>query len=100
FPNAERCLKPPIEMARLFAAHPQALQRTLDIAHRASGFSLDQLRYEYPDEICPDGVSADNADGGMAYLTQLVWQGAHAHYPDGVCDKVRDMINHELALIA
>src|SRR5262249_55584354 len=57
FPNAERYLKPPEEMARLFAAWPEAIERTTEIAKRAAGFSLDQLRYEYPHEVCPPGKS-------------------------------------------
>src|SRR5262245_30908825 len=50
--NAERHLKPAAEMARLFAAYPQALARTLDIVERVR-FSLDELRYEYPEEPVP-----------------------------------------------
>jgi error-prone DNA polymerase len=69
FPHGERHLKGPEEMARLFARYPQALQRTVEIARRASGFSLDELRYEYPREVCPDGLSP------MAYLRKLTWEG-------------------------
>ena len=58
FPNGERYLKPPDEMARLFADRPDALARTIEIAERARGFNLDQLRYEYPDETCPPGLRA------------------------------------------
>src|SRR5437660_1132979 len=47
--NAERHLKPGIEMARLFAQYPQAVARSLEIVSRVQ-FSLDELRYEYPDE--------------------------------------------------
>ncbi len=93
FPNAERCLKSPGEMARLFADHPQALARTVEIAQRASGFNLDQLRYQYPDEVCPPGVTP------MAYLTQLTHRGALERYPGGVPADVRARIEHELKLI-
>jgi len=93
-PNSERHLKPPREMSRLFAAHPQALHRSLDIAERTSPFSLDQLRYEYPDEVCPPGRSP------MEHLTDLTWTGAQERFPDGVPDKVRSQIEHELSLIA
>ena len=55
-PNAERCLKPPAEMARLFARRPEALANTLRVLDAcAGGFSLDQLRYEYPDEVLEPG---------------------------------------------
>jgi error-prone DNA polymerase len=70
FPNGERSIKGPEEMARLFADHPQAVGRTVEIARRAAGFSLDQLRYEYPQEVCPRGRTP------MAYLRELTWKGA------------------------
>jgi DNA polymerase III alpha subunit len=64
FPHAERRLKSPLEMARLFAASPigeAALERSAEIARAAAeGFSLDELRYEYPDEVVPEG-RADRA---------------------------------------
>jgi error-prone DNA polymerase len=93
FPNAERCLKPPDEMTARFARAPQALARTLEIAERAT-FSLDELRYEYPEELAPPGETP------LAYLTRLAWQGAAKRYPRGVPDKVRGLVEHELALIA
>ncbi len=77
FPHAERCLKSPREMARLFADHPQALSRTIDIADRARGFNLDQLRYEYPHEVCPPGRTP------LEYLIDLTWQGAVEKYGEG-----------------
>ncbi|OWY72344.1 error-prone DNA polymerase [cyanobacterium TDX16] len=93
FSNAERHLKPPEEMSRLFADHPEAIARTVEIARRASGFSLDQLRYEYPHEICPPGLAP------MEHLRQLTWQGAAERYPDGVSEKVRRQVEHEFRLI-
>ncbi|TFH41058.1 MAG: hypothetical protein E4H01_15525 [Lysobacterales bacterium] len=57
-PNAERHLKAPEEMARLFADRPEAIARSVEIAERAAGFNLDELRYEYPDEVCPPGRTA------------------------------------------
>ncbi len=93
FPNAERCLKPPDEMARLFADFPVAIRRTLEIAHRTRGFSLDQLRYQYPDEVVPSGRTP------MQHLTDLAWQGAADRYPAGVPEKIRVQIRHELGLI-
>jgi error-prone DNA polymerase len=91
--NAERHLKPPSEMARLFAAFPGAVVRTVQIAERTAGFSLDQLKYEYPEEVVPAGKSA------MQHLTDLTWEGAARRYPQGVPEKVRAQILHELRLI-
>jgi len=91
--NAERHLKPPDEMHRLFAAHPQAIQRALEITERTAGFSLDQLRYEYPDEVVPPGKSPQQ------HLTDLTWQGALDRFPDGITPKLKAQIEHELALI-
>ena len=92
FPNAQRYLRSPEEMAVLFARYPEALQRTLEIA-RQTTFSLDELRYEYPEELAPAGQTP------MEYLTRLAWEGARNRYPDGVPDKVRGLIEHELQLI-
>ncbi|HZW11489.1 MAG TPA: PHP domain-containing protein, partial [Phycisphaerales bacterium] len=74
--NAERHLKPPEEMARLFADYPQAIARAAEVAARAAAFSLDELRYEYPPE-CPPGVSP--AD----HLRDLTYRGAARRYPGG-----------------
>lgn len=93
FPNAERHLKSPASMAELFADAPEALARTLEVAQRCT-FSLDELRYEYPEELCPPGTTP------LAHLTRLTWDGAPRRYPRGVPDKVRRQIEHELALIA
>lgn len=92
FPDAERYLKTPGRMARLFREHPQAVMRTIDIAERCR-FSLDELRYEYPDEVVPGGRSA------VEHLAELTWRGAAERYPAGVPDKVRRQIEHELRLI-
>ncbi len=90
--NAERHLKQPQEMYRLFRDHEAAVARSLEIVARCT-FSLDELAYEYPEEPVPDGKSA------QAHLTDLTWQGADWRYPDGVSDKVRTTLNKELALI-
>ncbi|MCA9296599.1 MAG: PHP domain-containing protein, partial [Phycisphaerales bacterium] len=92
-PNAERHLKTPTMMHRLFAHDPAALARTVEIAERASTFSLDQLRYEYPDEICPDGRTP------IEYLRQLAWCGAAERFPQGVNERLRAQLDHELSLI-
>ncbi len=93
FANAERHLKSPAEMADLFADHPEALARTIEIAERCR-FSLDELRYEYPDELTEAGRKPQEE------LVHLTWLGAAARYPDGVPEKVRAQLEHELALIA
>ena len=91
--HADRHLKPPGEMARLFRRHPEALARTLEIVARQR-FSLDELAYQYPEE------RADPALSPQETLDRLVWEGASTRYPEGVPDKVVDVLRHELALIA
>ncbi|MEM9064118.1 MAG: error-prone DNA polymerase [Planctomycetota bacterium] len=91
--NAERHIKPADEMARLFAAYRDAISRTVEIAERAA-FSLDELRYEYPAEPCPTGLSP------TAYLEREARAGAARRYPNGVPEKTRGALEHELALIA
>ncbi|KQY29246.1 DNA polymerase [Caulobacter sp. Root487D2Y] len=91
--NAERHLKTPAEMARLFERWPQAVERTLEIVERI-GFDLGDLKEQYPDEPVPPGKTA------MGHLTDLTWQGAAWRYPKGVPDKVADQLREELRLIA
>jgi len=90
--NAERHLKSPAEMARLFSRWPPAIERTIEVAARI-GFDLSQLKYEYPDEPVPPGKTA------IQHLTDLAWAGADWRYPDGVPDKVKATLRHELVLI-
>ncbi|MGI6246138.1 MAG: error-prone DNA polymerase [Pseudochelatococcus sp.] len=91
--HADRYLKPPQEMHRLFARYPQALARTLAIMERCR-FSLDELAYQYPEERLHPELTPQQA------LEKLAWEGTDARYPAGVPDKVRRAIVHELALIA
>jgi error-prone DNA polymerase len=91
--NAERYLKPPEEMARLFRGHERALARTREIVE-ACRFSLDELSYHYPDEPVPAGKTP------QAHLADLAWQGAGWRYPEGVPDEVAATIRKELRLIA
>jgi len=93
-PNAERFLKPPEEMARLFADCPAALQRSVELIERASAFGLDALRYEYPHETCPPDRSA------MQHLRDLTRRGAAERYPDGAPEAVARRLEHEFELIA
>ncbi len=92
FPNAERHLKSAAEMAALFAECPDAIARTMEIADRCD-FSLDELRYDYPEELCPPGMTP------IQHLINLTWQGAKGRYPRGVPEKNRRLIEHELTLI-
>src|SRR5438309_1243149 len=91
-PNAERHLKSPAEMARLFDRWPHAITATRAFAD-ALNFSLDELRYEYPRETVPDGHKPQQ------HLEHLTWEGAKQRWPDGVPDKVLAQLKHELALI-
>ena len=92
-PHAERHLRPAHDMARLFTDCPEALNETLRFRNEL-GFSLDELRHHYPDETA--GLSCSPQEE----LTRLAWEGADNRYPDGVPEKVKDQIRHELALIA
>jgi error-prone DNA polymerase len=91
--NAERHLKTPAEMARLFERWPQAVERTIEIVERI-GFDLGDLKEQYPDEPVPPGKTA------MQHLTDLTWAGAAWRYPNGVSPKVADQLREELRLIA
>ncbi|MCW8141953.1 MAG: error-prone DNA polymerase, partial [Planctomycetota bacterium] len=92
-PNAERSLRPTDDLARLFAAAPEALARTVELARRCT-FSLDELRYEYPEELVPPGETT------TTWLRRLTEEGAARRYPGGVPAHVRALIEHELALVA
>jgi error-prone DNA polymerase len=90
--HADRYLKPPGEMARLFSRYPEALARTVEIAARCR-FSLDELAYQYPEERALPGLTPQQA------LEKLTWDGAAARYPEGVPGKVSAILEHELRLI-
>jgi error-prone DNA polymerase len=95
--NAERHLKSPEEMARLFQKCPDAIARTVEIA-KACKFSLGDLEYEYPNEPVPEGKTAQQ------HLEYLTWEGAKRRYSDpkypfGVPEDIKTTIKGELALI-
>jgi error-prone DNA polymerase len=90
--HADRYLKPPAEMHRLFARWPEALARTREIADRCR-FSLDELRYQYPEERDDPALTPQET------LERLTWEGAASRYPEGVPDEVTAALKHELALI-
>ncbi len=91
-PNAERHLRSLDDLESIFAARPELLRRTVEIADRCA-FSLDDLRYEYPEELAPSGMTP------IEYLRQLAWEGAKERYPTIVPEKVCRLLEHELALI-
>jgi error-prone DNA polymerase len=90
--NAERFLKPATEMNRLFRQYPNAIKKAMEIAE-ACRFSLDELKYEYPEEIMTEGRSP------LEELTFLAWHGAKEFYGNVLPHKVIDNINHELHFI-
>jgi DNA-directed DNA polymerase III PolC len=91
--NAERYLKPTHDMMRLFRDAPEAIEETMVLSD-ALAFSLDELRYEYPDEL------VEGFDNAQEALTHLTYEGATRRYPHGIPDKVRVGLAHELKLIA
>jgi error-prone DNA polymerase len=91
YPNGERHLRKPADLARIYP--PQLLAQTLVVAERCQ-FSLDELRYEYPEELVPAGVTA------ISHLRELTEAGLMQRFPQGVPDKVRAQVEYELALIA
>jgi len=91
--NAERYLKPAYEMARLFRDLPEAIAETMRFAERIS-FSLDQLKYQYPDEPVPPGKTAQQ------HLEDLTWAGVDKYFGGVIDDTLRATLNKELALIS
>ncbi|MCA0904457.1 error-prone DNA polymerase [Qipengyuania aquimaris] len=90
--NAERYLKPPETMCRLFERWPHAIAAAREVAD-ACDFSLDELKYEYPEELYPGGVEPQE------YLESETWKGAEWRYPAGIPDSVTETLHKELALI-
>ncbi|MCH2114860.1 MAG: error-prone DNA polymerase [Pirellulales bacterium] len=91
-PNAERHLRSLEEIQAIFSGVSGALQRTIEIADRCT-FSLDQLRYEYPEELAPSSQTP------MQYLHRLVRKGANERYGTSLSKKVGSLLEHELKLI-
>ena len=90
--NAERHLKSPAEMARLFARWPHAIAATRAI-RRCDRISLDELRYEYPRESVPEGRTPQQ------HLEHLTWEGARGALAGRNAGKGRKQLRQELALI-
>ena len=90
--NAERNLKPPAEMARLFRDCPEAVEESLNLLGRID-FSLDQLRYEYPHEPVPGGWTP------QGWLEHLVMEEANRRHPGGLPVRWREVLDEEFGLI-
>ncbi|MET0573442.1 MAG: error-prone DNA polymerase [Pedobacter agri] len=90
--NAERYMKEVAEMERLFRKYPSAIKNTMVIAE-ACNFSLDELKYVYPEEINQSGRSP------MEELEFLTWKGAHDFYGEEIPEKVVKMIRHEMEFV-
>ncbi|MGI9309410.1 MAG: error-prone DNA polymerase, partial [Gammaproteobacteria bacterium] len=90
YPNGERFLRSRNELASIYS--PGLLRETLSIANRID-FSLDELRYEYPDELVPPDETP------VSYLRKLSEEGMRQRWPDGVPEKVESLVRHELKLI-
>jgi error-prone DNA polymerase len=91
--NAERHLKAPREMARLFAEAPEAIAETIRFLDGLA-FRLDELRHCYPEELREGHATPQEA------LEAFAWEGAKTRYPDGVPERTREALRYELALIA
>jgi error-prone DNA polymerase len=90
--NAERHLKSPDEMVGLFTRWPHAIIAARKVAD-ACNFKLEDLKYEYPREICPEGLDP------QAQLTKLTWEGAQRRYTSGIPEAVRETVEKELGII-
>ncbi len=90
-PNAEHHLRSRLRLANLYPR--EALEETIEVASQCP-FNLDELKYEYPDEICPKDLTP------ATYLRQETYAGAHRRFPKGIPLKVQNQIEHELELIA
>ncbi len=90
--NAERHLKPTVEMARIFKGYEIALQETKQLVERCR-FSLDELAYEYPDDVFDDALSP------QSLLEKLTYEGAAAKYAGNVPAKLQATLAYELKLI-
>jgi error-prone DNA polymerase len=90
--HADRYLKPPEEMERLFPRYPEALRRTMEIVDQCK-FSLEELTYQYPEEATVPGKTAQQS------LEHYVWECVPDRYPEGMPPEVLATVRHELDLI-
>ncbi|MFN7309452.1 MAG: error-prone DNA polymerase, partial [bacterium] len=89
-PNAEQYLRPLYRLERIYP--PELLRETLVVDERCA-FRLDELRYEYPEEIVPPGHTP------ASWLRQATYDGARQRYPQGIPEQTRATVEHELELI-
>jgi error-prone DNA polymerase len=89
-PNSERHLRTRLRLAQTYPL--DLLAETLHVAARCV-FSLDELRYQYPEEVVPLGETP------ASYLRRITYEGAGRRWPAGMPAKVQHQIEHELALI-
>jgi error-prone DNA polymerase len=90
-PNAERHLRTRLRLAQTCPV--ELLDETLRVARRCN-FSLDELRYQYPDEVVPAGETP------ASYLRRITYEGAGRRWPQGMPARIEQQIEHELELIA
>jgi len=90
--NAERYLKPVVEMGRLFNHYLEAIDNTQKIAD-ACNFDLKSLQYEYPDELVPEGMTADD------YLAEVTFKGAHEFFGEKLAPKLEKQLRVELDFV-
>ncbi|SFB59304.1 error-prone DNA polymerase [Rhizobium sp. NFR07] len=90
--HADRYLKPPEEMERLFPRYPEALARSMEIVSQCK-FSLEELTYDYPQEALIDGMDAQQS------LEHCVRECIPLRYPEGLPQQVLRTVRHELDLI-
>lgn len=90
--NAERHLKTPAEMLRLFRQYPEAISNARSIAD-ACQFTLESLKYVYPEELTTAGRTPQEE------LTYLSWEGAKERFGDDIPEKISTAINYELTFI-
>ena len=92
FANSQRHLRSLDEIADLYCDIPDAVARTMEVAERCQ-FTLDELRYEYPEEIAPPGMTP------IEHLKRLTWEGARQRWPEGVPEKIIVLLQHEFQII-
>ena len=92
FANSRHHLRTLDDLERLYRNVPGAIERTIEIADRCR-FTLSELRYEYPEEIAPPGMTL------IEHLKRLTWEGALQRWPAGVPQRVIDLLKHEIELI-
>jgi len=92
FTNSQFGLRTLAEIADLFRDSPDAMAHTVEIASECK-FSLDELRYEYPVELAPQGKTP------IEHLKRLTWEGANGRWPRGVPERIINLLRHEMKLI-